>query len=484
VKLSAGSWNYQRGVFEISREYERFHTYNAIDFETGDGYRDHSEWQKGTVFSRFGYKLDDKSNIRLTLHSYKIDWDAPGPLSREDWDANRLKKQTTDGGGDKQKYMASVDYSRVLTDSSEINLLAYGYNSNFTRWTGANNEERNDVRDTFGSRIMYSLLSQFSSVENYLILGADYEFDDSRARRWSVLNPMTRERKNLNLSNDFDFHNIAIYFQDDIRLSPFIKFSLGGRYEIFSGDLDNQITNEKNSYSEQVFNPKGGIVITPLQNLDIYANIGKGFVLPRANLKFENSDLDPEILTSYDVGTRFQPVPEAFLQLSFFRTDTKDEVIIDPFTLEESNAGKTRREGIEASIEYYINPDLLIYLSGAYQRAKYRDYVTRNGDFSGNHIQRVPEYIARAGIEYFPERGFGGSLTGSYTGKRWSDAQNTNREDDFFVAYASAQYAWEKYTMMLFINNIFDKKYAELQSADSFYPNDPFNVTLSLSMKF
>lgn len=384
VKLSYGSWKYQRGVFEISREYERFHTYNAIDFETGDGYRDHSEWQKGTVFSRFGYKLDDKSNIRLTLHSYRIDWDAPGPLSKEDWDAGRLKKQTTAGGGDKQKYMVSVDYSRVLTDSSVIDLLAYGYHSDFTRWAGGNNQERNDVRDTFGSRIMYSLSSQFANVENFLILGADYEFNDSRARRWSALHPMTRERKEMSLSSEYDFHDIALYFQNDIRPSPFIKFSLGSRYEIFSGDLDNRITKEKSSYSEQVFNPKGGIVITPLQGLDIYANVGKGFILPRGNLKFEKSDLDPTRLTSYDVGTRFKPLPEAFLQLSFFRTDTKDEVIIDPFTLEESNAGKTRREGIEASIEYYINPDLLVYLSGAYQKAKYRDYVLDVQVFSPN----------------------------------------------------------------------------------------------------
>ncbi|MEW6001169.1 MAG: TonB-dependent receptor [Nitrospirota bacterium] len=484
LKLSTGSWNYQRGVFEISREFERFYTYNGIDFERGDGYRDHSEWQKGTVFSRFGYKIDEKSNVRLTLHSYKIVWDAPGPLPKADWDDGNLKKATTDGGGDKQKYMASVDYSRSLSKSSEINIVGYGYHSDFTRWVGASNEERNDLRDTFGSRVMYFLSSHIAGVENGLIIGVDYEFNNSDAHKWSVQHPKTRERKQETLSGEFDFHNIALYFQDDIRLSPLIKFSLGSRYEILKGDLNNKLTDKESSYNEEVFNPKAGVLITPVKGFDIFGNVGTGFVLPAGFKKFENAKLDPSRLTSYEVGTRFQPLAKSLFQLALFRTDTKDEVIIDPITLEEINAGETRREGVEVSAEYYFMPVLLVYLNGVYQKAKYTDYNTQSGDFSGKDIQRVPKYIASTGIEYFPAKGFWGSLTGTYTGKRWTDIQNTVREDDFFVANALLRYAWQKYTVTLFANNLFDKKYAELRGATDYYPNDPFNVTLSFSMKF
>lgn len=483
LKLSTGSWNYQRGVFEISREFERFYTYNGIDFERGDGYRDHSEWQKGTLFSRFGYKIDEKSDIRLTLHSYKIVWDAPGPLPKADWDAGNLKKATTDGGGDKQKYMVSIDYSRSLGKSSEINIVGYGYHSDFTRWVAANNQERNDVRDTFGSRAMYFLSSHILRVENRLIVGVDYEFSNSEAHKWKVFHPKTRERKEEILSGEFDFHNIALYFQDDLRLSPFIKFSLGSRYEIFRGDLNNKLTARESSYNEKVFNPKAGIIITPLKGFDIFGNVGTGFVLPRGFLKFEK-ELNPSRLTSYEVGTRFQPVSKALFQLALFRTDTKDEVIVEPITLVETNAGKTKREGIEGSAEYYFTPALLVYLNGVYQKAKYIDYKTKDGDFSGNSIQRVPKYIASVGIEYFPEKGLGGSLTGSYTGRRWQDPKNTVREDDFFVTKASVHYAWKKYALTLFINNLFNKKYSELQWATTYYPNDPFNVSLSFSMKF
>ena len=486
IKLSTGAWNYQRGVFEISREKDPFYTYNGIDSETGDGYRDHSEWQKGTVFSRFGYKIDEKSNVRLTLHSYKIAWDAPGPLPKADWDDGNLKKATTDGGGDKQKYMASVDYSRSLSKSSEINVVGYGYHSDFTRWVGASNEERDDLRDTFGSRAMYFLSSHIAGMENGLIIGVDYEFNNSDAHKWSVQHPKTRERKKETLSGEFDFHNIALYFQDDFRPSPFVKFSLGSRYEIFRGDLsnNNKLTNKESSYNEEVFNPKAGILITLVKGVDIYGNVGTGFVLPAGFKKFENAKLDPARLISYEVGTRFQPLPKAQFQLALFRTDTKDELIIDPITLEEINAGETRREGVEGSAEYYFTPALLVYLNGVYQKAEYTDYKTKDGDFSGKDIQRVPKYIASTGIEYFPAKGFGGSLTGTYTGERWSDAQNTVREDDFFIVNASLRYAWQKYTVTLFANNLFDKKYAELRGATDYYPNDPFNVTLSLSMKF
>jgi iron complex outermembrane recepter protein len=485
IKLSTGAWNYQRGEFEISREKDSFYTWNGIDFERGDGYRDHSEWQKGTVFSRFGYKLDEKSNIRVTLHSYKITWDAPGSLSKADWDADNLKKATTDGGGDKQKYMASIDYSRSLSNSSEINIVGYGYHSDFTRWVGANNEERNDVRETFGTRAMYFLSSNFAGMENGLIIGTDYEFSKSEAHKWSVQNPKTRERKAETLSGEFDFHNISLYFQDDFRPLPFVKLSLGSRYEIFTGDLSNQLSKKESSYNQDVFDPKAGILITPVKGFDIFGNVGTGFVLPAGFKKFENTTLDPSRLISYEVGARFQPVTQAQLQLALFRTDGKDEVITDPITLVETNAGKTRREGVEGSAEYYFTPDLFVYLNGVYQKAKYTDRNTKDGDFTGNYIERVPKYIASTGIEYFPAKGFGGSLTGSYTGERWSDAKNTLREDDFFVANASLRYAWQKYTVTLFVNNLFDKKYSELQTSGSSYnPCDPLNITLSLSMKF
>lgn len=484
VKLSTGSWNYYRGVAEIAREYDRFFTYNAVSTEQGDGYRDHSEFNGGNIFSRFGYKLDGDSTVRLTLHSYKTTWDAPGPLSQADWDAGNLKKQVTDGGGDKEKNMVSLDYSRELNQTSAISLLAYGYNSDFTRWVGGANEERHDERDTFGSRAMYNLSSDFAGFKNDLVLGVDYEYIDSQARKWNIQSPDNRVRASEKLSGDFDFQNIALYLQEDFWPTSFMKLAVGGRYENYDGDLKNNLEGTENSFSEAEFNPKGGILVMPFEGLDLYGNIGTGFVLPSGFLKFENPQLEPSEMTSYDLGVRFLPVAEMLLQLSVFRMDTKDEVITDPITLEETNAGETRRQGIEAAAEWYVIPDLLLYVNGAYQDAEYVDYNTSSGDFSGKDIKRVPEWIVKAGLEYFPELGLGGSLTARYTGERWTDDPNTIREDDFWVFDASIHYAMEKVTFILFLNNIFDKEYAELRGADSYYPCDPFNVTLSCSVGF
>jgi iron complex outermembrane receptor protein len=482
VKLSAGSWNYYRGVAEVAREYERFFTYNALTSEQGDGYRDHSEYSGGNIFSRFGYKFDEDSTVRLTLHSYKTVWDAPGPLPAEDWYADNLKKATTDGGGDKKKNMVSLDYNRQLNQFSGISLLAYGYDSDFTRWVGDKNEERHDERHTFGSRAMFDFSFNVAGFKNDLVLGADYEYIDSQARKWNIESPDNRVRESVKLSGDFDFHNLALYFQEDFWPASFLKLALGGRYENYDGDLTNNLEGTESSFSEGEFNPKGGVLVTPLQGLDLYGNIGTGFVLPSGFRKFENAQLDPSEIVSYDLGVRFLPMSEMLLQLSAFRINTEDEVITDPITLEETNAGETRRQGIEVAAEWYALPDLLLYVNAAYQDAEYVDYDTNSGDFSGNDIKRVPEWIAKCGLEYFPELGFGGSLTAKYTGERWNDDQNTIKEDDFAIFDASVRYAMEKVTFTLFANNILDKEYAELRGADTYYPSDPFNVTLSCSV--
>ena len=484
IKLSLGSWNYYRGVAEIARENERFFTYNALSVEQGDGYRDHSEFDGGNLFSRFGYKIDDRSTIRLTLHSYKTTWNAPGTLSQADWDADNLKKANTDGGGDKEKNMVSLDYNRQLNQISSISLLVYGYNSDFTRWVGTANEERHDERQTFGSRMMYNFSGDLAGFRNNLVLGVDYEYINSKARKWQVQSPDNRVRASQTVSGDFDYQNTALYLQEDFWPVSFLKLMVGGRYEIYDGDLENNLTSTDSSYSEEVFNPKAGILVTPIEALEMFANVGTGVVLPTGFKKFENESLDPSKVTSYDLGMRFLPVQEMLFQLSFFRTDTKDEVITDPITLVETNAGETRRQGIEASAEWYIIPDLLLYANGAYQDAEYRDYNTSSGDFTGNDISRVPEWIVKAGLEYFPALGLGGSLAAKYTGERWNDSTNTIREDDFWVFDASVRYAMQKVAFTLYLNNLLDEKYAELRGADTYSPADPFNVTLSCSLDF
>ncbi|MBF0377478.1 MAG: TonB-dependent receptor [Desulfamplus sp.] len=482
VKLSTGSWNYYKGVAEIAREKDNFFTYNAVSVDQGDGYRDHSDFDSGNVFSRFGYNIDDDSTIRLTLHSYNSDWNSPGSLSQADWDADNLKKAITDGGGNKEKNTVSVDYSNRLNQDSTINLLAYGYSSDFTRWVGNNNEERHDERDTLGSRAMYDFAGDLAGFKNNLVMGVDYETIDSQANKWLMEKPTNRVRVKETVSGNFDYQNTSLYLQENFWPADFIKFSMGGRYEFFNGDLKNNLTNKESSFSEEVFNPKGGILILPLDGVELFGNIGTGFVLPSGFKKFESEKLEPSELTSYDVGVRFLPIPETLFQLSLFRTDTTNEIITLPVTLEETNAGETKRQGVEASAEWYIKPDLQVYINGAYQDAKYVDYNTSSGNFAGKYINRVPEWIASTGVEYFPELGIGGSLTAKYTGERWSDNANTRLEEDFWVFDASLQYAMQKVTFTLFLNNIFDKKYAELQSADSYSPADPFNVTLSCSL--
>jgi iron complex outermembrane recepter protein len=483
-KLSAGSWNYYRGVAEIARDKGPFFTYNAVSAEQGDGYRDHSDWHGGNLFSRFGYNMTDDSTIRLTVHSYKTEWNAPGSLTKADWDAGNLTKAVTDGGGNKEKNMLSLDYSLKLNKDSDITLLGYGYNSDFTRWVGGANEERHDERNTFGGRFMYNLSSNFAGFANDLVLGIDYEHSDSEARKWNIQSPDTRIRASEKLSGDFNFQNTSLYIQNNFWLTSYLKLMGGLRYENFDGDLKNNLTNIDSSYSESALNPKGGILVTPFEGLELFGNVGKGFVLPSGFKKFETGNLDPSDILSYDIGARYLPAPEVLLQLSLFRADTKNEVITDPITLEETNAGETRRQGIEAGIEWFILPELSFYTNLAYQDAEYKDYNTAGGNYSGNDINRVPEWIAKAGLEYFPELGLGGSLSASYTGERWSDAANTAREPDYMIIDASVRYAFSKTTFTLHFNNLFDKKYAELQNINSFSPADPFNVTLSCSISF
>lgn len=482
LKLQAGSWGYRRGVLEVAKEHGKFFTYNAIGTDQGDGFRDHSEFHGGNIFSRLGYDINPDSTVRVTIHSYKTQWNAPGPIPQEDWDNDNLKRQVAEGGGYKKKNMLSTDYTLRLSDSSEVSALAYGYEAEYTRLAGSNNQENFDDRMTYGFRTAYARSDQFSLFDNDFRIGLDFENADSKGRRWNPVHPMTSERGPILISRDFDFDNTSVYFQNDIRPSSWLKVTLGGRYDTFDGTVFDNLTNTRDSYSEQIFNPKAGILITPTESLEFHANMGSGFVLPGGATKFTSDSLDNIEIKTYDVGARYQPIPEALLEVSLYRAKVTNEIITDAVTLVQSNLGDTTREGVEASAQWFINRDTLIYINAATADSEFGYRNTTGGDFTGNRVPRVPEVVGSLGFEYLPDLGFGGTLNLRYTGKRWNDNANTIREEDFSVLSGSIRYATPRVTYTLFLNNILDEKYSELRGATEFYPADPFNVTLTASM--
>lgn len=500
LNLSLGYWDSERGVLTLGRSYERFSQYYAMEYYKTNGYRDHSDLQRGNLSAKWLFELTERSSVRLGVRSYSTVWDGPGYLPETLWDARRYTDTNAPfDGGKKERQEVNANYNYEISSDSQIGITAFHYESNFTRFaniTGTAEREENNVMTGNLVKLLYSKRGSYLTQEDWLLIGADVAREAGDARRWPTT---ARVRTGLTSEGDFIQYNYAVFTQAEARPITPLKVTLGLRYDMFDGEVDitevvaNAPTGAVNTFENdlKVFSPKAGVLYTLTPGYDIYANVGTGFFLPSGFDKFTNPQLDPARLISYEVGTRFQPIPRLRGSLAYYITDTQDEITVrvDPVlgnVLE--NNGETRREGVELEAQVGITEALFFFGSGSLMKARLEDFETGGTDFSGNRIPSVPRYIFQTGLDYFSPIGIGSRVTVRGAGERELDNANTVSYPGFTVADAEVYYRTNGYTFGIKANNVFDRHYAEfvtLSAGEKRYAvADGFNIIGSFRAEF
>lgn len=277
-----------------------------------------------------------------------------------------------------------------------------------------------------------------------------------------------------------------------------ITFSAGARYDYVRIPFHNQLDPTRDTSSTyKRLSPKGGVSIDAGQGLTLYGSVGAAFRAPAVielacadeadpcPLPFALGD-DPPIdavkATTFEVGGQLI-VGSAILSGSAYRTDVRDDIIlsasdsapagstIDGFF---SNLDKTRREGVELSVQLFVNGGHSLYANYAYTKATYQsvaDIFSIREDFGGvnqvqpgDQIPLVPSHQVKVGGSFRLPAGFFTGADGRYIGSQYLRGDEANEEpklDGYFVADGRlgwhGGHGWE---ITAVVNNLFQKKYA------------------------
>jgi len=117
---------------------------------------------------------------------------------------------------------------------------------------------------------------------------------------------------------------------------------------------------------------------------------------------------------------------------------------------------------VEIEGSYRVLPALTIAAHVSHNDARYRDFNTLiDGaaiQLAGHSLVMSPKVLAGAGVVYAPQHGWRGSVTGSYAGRRYLDAQNAVAASGYLVADASLGYAFDRYRIELIGSNLGDRR--------------------------
>ncbi|MFN4363089.1 TonB-dependent siderophore receptor [Chryseobacterium hispalense] len=286
----------------------------------------------------------------------------------------------------------------------------------------------------------------------------------------------------------------SAYISDVVYILPNLSAMLSARVDHFTGNPTAYAVEE--SKATTTFSPKLGLVYQPIQDkLSIFANYMNGFqnVEPVQNVASDGSKyfayFDPEHANQWEVGTKASLVKDKLsITASYYNIKVKDKVMPDPTNAQNSiQGGEVESKGFEVSVVGSPINGLNIIAGFSHNDSEVTvgdpTYVGYRPEEAGskNLFNFWANYKVQEGALKNVGIGFGAnSASELYTLNRASIG--TFAIPSYTIFNAALSYNEDKYSVILKLDNIANKKYFSGWSTVT--PQRLRTVSLSLSYRF
>jgi len=411
-------------------------------FTQVEGYRDHSASQAGVVNGKLRWDIAPETSATFLLNFVDSpEAQDPGGLTTAEVHANRRQARALNAALDAGEEVEQVRLgatARHAFGEHEISGYAYALHRSFDNrlaippalGDGVVTFER--VSPGGGARYLYG--GDIFGWAQQFALGVDVQYQDDDRRRY--LNE-DGDNGDLTLHQDEQVTGLGVYGREAVYLTPDLELSAGLRYDLVHFDVaaDFPPGAETGTRTFDALSPAGGVLWAARGWLSFFGNIGTAFQVPTTTELSNpdgpglNPDLEPQRAISYEVGGRAEAA--AFNGgAAMYYLDIRDELI--PFESPSGrtafrNAGRSRRFGLELDSQVELLPGLRWTTAVTLLQARFADYVTAAGDFSGNDEPGIPPWQIYQQLAYRHPSGFFGAAEAFFVGGYDVDDANTAR---------------------------------------------------------
>lgn len=430
---------------------------NQAHYES-DGYRKHSAATLDKSFAKLTLYPDDDSKLALTFSqlnqngtqdplgltwaSYQAD-----PRGVADAALNYDTRKTID------HRQAGLNYERAFAAGTWQATL-YGGTRRVIQYQAIPSSAQASPRSSGGvidfERSFHGAstrwLQDFDPGLGNLTLTTGVDYDQSSDDRQGYENFVGTQlgvHGNLRRDERDEVSSIAPYLQLGWRLGDF-NLQGGLRYNEVAFDVDDHYIRPGNgddsgSVTYRDLTPTLGASYALTPELNLYASWGKGFETPTLNeLSYSGPgdsfgfDLGAATSRQYEVGLKSLIGEATRLNLALFRIDTEDELVVDAASggrTRYQNAARTRRQGLELSVDSALSETLHTRLAYTRLSATYDQGFTSGGrDIpAGRHLPGVPATSLWGELEWRPRAGISTALEGLYRSKLYVEDSNSAR---------------------------------------------------------
>ena len=476
-------------------------TLDASRYQT-DGYRDHSAAERGQFNGRWQSDLTHDTHVSVVLNAVDQPYaQDPLGLTREQWEANPQMAAAP----------ANLQDTRKTVRQNQVGTVVEHRFSDDTTFTG---------RVYLGERSLDNALSIPPSAQaaatsaggivhferSYAGLGVQLthrvalqegltlrvtggvEHERMREDRQGYLNDggvqgaLKRDEINHVDSTDaFVQASLDLHAQwtltGGLRASR-VRFRSQDHF-IVAGNPD-----DSGGVNYSAVNPVLGVIWRAASELNIYANLGRGFETPTfTELSYRpsgatglNTDLHASRSKHLELGAKWKITAEQRLDAALFGINTRDEIVVDTNTGGRStfkNVGRTQRRGIELGHVAQLSDTLRSTLSLTAMRVRFAEsFVSGSGAAArtvaeGNRLPGTPERSAFAELAWAPKAAWGGFNTGVevvHTGALYVNDSNDDAAPAATIFNLRAGFSQQidnwRFTQLIRVDNAGDRRYA------------------------
>ncbi|SFR05843.1 iron complex outermembrane recepter protein [Enterobacter sp. kpr-6] len=527
---SFGSWRYgmkatgavgdgtNAGDVDYSVSTSRFATH---------GYRDHSGARKNLANAKLGVRIDDVSKLSLIFNSVDIKANDPGGLSESEWKDNPRQSPRADQYNTRKtikQTQAGLRYERQLSEHDDMSVMMYAGERETTQYQSIPRAPQLNPTHAGGvidlSRHYQGIDTRWTHRGELLVpmtftTGLNYENMSENRKGYenfvmSGTTPAYGQKGNLRRDERNLMWNLDPYLQTNWQLTDKLSLDAGVRYSsVWFDSNDHYVTaangNDSGEASYHKWLPAGSLKYAVTDAWNLYVAGGRGFETPTINeLSYRsggqsglNFALQPSTNTTWEVGSKTR-VGNGLFTAALFQTDTDNEIVTDASSggrTTYKNAGKTRRQGAELSLDQQFAGNWHAKAAWTYLDATYRTNVCNDGDCNGNRMPGIARNMGFASLGWQPETGWYAGTDVRYMSDIQADDENSAKAPSYTVVGLNTGYKlnYGNWNMDLFgrVDNLFDREYVGSvivnESNGRYYepaPGRNYGVGLSVAYRF
>ena len=494
-----------------------------------DGYRANSATERKQFNGKLGFDLTEQLHVNMVFNQF----DMPQALDPLGLTRVQLIADPSQAGSGASKFQtrktvlqnqlgSSATYT-LDQDRSITGRAYYGTRDNLqyqaaTPVTSANGLWTGLNRAYFGVGMQYNERSKLSDTP--VEWAAGYEFDRSREFRQGGATLAGQKTGAATRSEDNQSENSDLFGQGTAMLTDTLSLTTGLRQSTVRFVSDDYYLGDgidgSGNVSYQATSPVLGFTWHATDDLNLYANYGKGFETPTlAEMAYKNDpasstkvigQFNPTLNASssqhYEVGTKWAPNPTSRVDFALYQIDTVDEIVTSRSVSGQTaykNAPGTSRSGWELSGNTHITDHVALNASASMIDAHYSQAFTSGTTpvASGNKLPGIPQSYLFCELAWTREaavaakQGLRLGVELVQAGRIYANDTNTESADGHTVFNLSASQRWSlgkgALTTYARINNVSDERYVGSvivnQAAAQYYePGLPQNWTVGLSL--